>query len=75
LAEGLEGLLEQLLDVFGIGDVGLDGEVSASSAGDLVDHFFGFGCVAGEVDGDTESVGGEAKSEGASKYREMRRLR
>ena len=66
LAEGLEGLLEELLDVFRVGNVGLDGERAASSAGDLVDDLFGFGCVAGEVDDDAESVGCEAKSDGTS---------
>src|SRR5271163_5041029 len=40
LAEGLEGLLEELLDVFGVGDVGLDGEGTAASAGDLADNLF-----------------------------------
>src|ERR1700733_11326276 len=66
LAESLEGLLEELLDVFRVGNVGLDGERAASSAGDLVDDPFGFGSVAGEVDDDAESVGCEAKSDGTS---------
>src|SRR5260370_15319844 len=66
LAEGLEGLLEELLNVFRIGNVGLDGEGAASSAGDLVDDLFRLGCVAGEVDDDAESVSCEAKSDGTS---------
>ena len=65
LSEGLNGLLEELLDVVGIGDVGLDGEGTASRAGDLVDNLFRLGCVAGEVDDDAESIGCEAKSDGS----------
>src|SRR6201993_4020230 len=55
LAEGFEGLLEELPDVVGIGDVGLNGEGAAALAGDLVDDLFRLACAAGEVDDDTES--------------------
>src|ERR1700733_5043377 len=66
LAEGLEGLLEELLDVFRVGNVGLDGEGAASSAGDLADDLFCLGCVACVVDDDAKSIGREAKSDGTS---------
>ncbi len=66
LPEGLEGLLEELLDVFRVGNVGLDGEGAAASAGDLIDDLFCFGCIAGVVDHDAEAVGCEAKSDGTS---------
>ena len=44
----------------------MDGEGAAAGARDLVDDLFGLGCVTGEVDDYAESVGCEAKSDGAS---------
>src|ERR1700730_18232156 len=66
LSEGLEGLLEEPLDVFGISNISLDCEAASARAGDLVDYLFCFGCVPGVVDDDAESVGCEAKGDGTS---------
>src|SRR5271155_16606 len=66
LAEGLDCLLEELLDVFGVCDVGLDGESTAACISDLIHHFFGIACVARVVDAAAESVSSEAKSDGTS---------
>ena len=66
LSESLEGLLEELLDVFGIRNISLDCKGASAGAGDLVDYLFCFGCIAGIVDDDAESVGCEAKGDGTS---------
>jgi hypothetical protein len=66
LPKGFEGLFEELLDVFAIGDVRLNCERTSAGAVDLVDDLFCLGCITGIVDDDAESVGCEAKGDGAS---------
>src|ERR1700722_17212278 len=66
LSEGLEGLLEELLDVFGMSNISLDRKGASAGACDLVDYLFCFACIAGIVDDDAKSVGCKAKGDGAS---------
>ena len=75
LSEGFDGFLEELFDVFGIGNVGLNCEGTTASGGDLVDDFFCVGSVAGIVDDDAESVYSRGEERWRVQYRGMRRLR
>src|SRR5258707_10098933 len=69
LAMGERGMMPALLTTTSIWPKAL--RVFSKTLLDVfrVGNVGGFGCVAGEVDDDTESIGGEAKSDGASDAR------